>query len=827
MKRLILHLLVLSVLCLLPKQSCHAQDAKGNVVVTGTVMDKTDNEAVPYATVSVSFIEDGKEQLYGQVCDGRGLFRISIPYKETYYIDVSYVGKKFEKRTIHPEKGEKVITLTDIFLQDDESTNLDELKVVHKRALIKMDIDRMSYAMNEDAEAKKKNLFEMLRKVPLVTVDGKGNIQVKGSGSYKILLNGKPSPIADQDPKMILKSIPASTVKKVEVITEPGVKYDSEGVDAVINIVTDQTTGDGIMGNVSLDFGLPLSLSSSLYLAMKKGKFGMNLVFSGNAGSQGTSYTVSDYKNFVADTRLHQDYESKNKYLGGFGNILLSYEIDTLNLITLSSSFSPYYFKNNSNSKIDDYKQDILLSSKLNQNKSASVMGSVNTSLDYQHSTKREGELLTASYRLNYTPNNSDDKQIRIGELSDGRDYKTWGKSDAYMQEHTMQLDYVLPLQDKHQIESGLKYIYRLSHSDPVYKEFDYGINDWKPIDNGTNPLNNTLFKQYYQIFTVYSAYTYKLKSFSAKAGLRAEWGRSKVEYEKVHSANFRKNHFDWIPEVRLSFRPGMSQQLTLSYGFRVRRPSIGQLNPYVTVLSPYLTMEGNPDLNPTKVHSITLNYSLFTSKVQLYLTPSFTFSNNAIESYYKVDDQNSNMQHYKYDNIGKTRSYAINAYLSWSPWSWMRYSLGGNVNYSVYNSSLVEDKVKSVNAYLYSGLYFNLPKDWSFEINGGLYSPGKGLQTEGKVTYSDNYMVSKSFNDDLWSIDFSVQSPFTKYRKSRTTTTTSISEKIQEQRYLARTFSIGITFNFGHLDSAVKRTERSINNDDLSGGDGGGKPVK
>lgn len=807
-------------------------DAQNNnpkkVVVSGVVMDKMDKQPVPYATVSLSYIENGKEELFGQVCDGHGFFRIAMPYKETYYVDVSFVGKKFDKTTIHPKPGEKELKLDNLYLEDDESTNLKELQVVHKRALIKMDVDRLSYAMNEDIEAKKKNLFDMMKKVPLVTVDGKGNIQINGSGSYKFLINGKPSPMFDQDPKMILKTIPANTVKKVEVITEPGVKYANEGVSAVINIITDQRTGDGVMGTVSADASFPLGISSGIYLAMKKGKFGANANISAYSGSDPYSHTSSDFRNYTSNTRLYQTNDDKNKYLGGYGNILLSYEIDTLNLITLNSGFFPYYNKSVTEGSILSYKDDELLSDKKVREESKSVNGGINTSLDYQHSTRREGELLTLSYRFNYSPNKSDDKLTKYGEL-EGKDYRTWGKSDASMKEHTLQLDYTIPFGKKNEIESGLKYIHRYSFSNPRYRIFDYDIDEWSPYDLRGDKLSNSDFSQTYDIFTVYSAYSYRLKTFSAKAGIRAEWGRSGIEYDKLHEADFHKTYFDWIPEARISYRPSMMQQIAFSYGFRIRRPSIGQLNPYVSVVSPYMTREGNPALKPTKFHQMSLNYSLFTSKFQINLGSRFSFANNQIMNYYEIDGQDPNLQHYKYANIGKMRRAGASLYVSWSPKSWTRLSANTTYTYSYMKDPQVEKPVHGHSVYSFMGMSFYLPKSWEIDANGGFSYDGKGLQSTSSFYFWDSYTLSKSFKDDLWNVYITIQSPFRKESISKTTTTTPVSELISKGFQRTRGFSIGFSFDFGHLDSVVKRTQRSISNDDLSGGDegGGGKSGK
>ncbi|MBP7181111.1 MAG: TonB-dependent receptor, partial [Dysgonomonadaceae bacterium] len=214
----------------------------------GKLVGPTEKEPLPYATVSIAKANAPQSIIKKLATDEKGNFSTALSSGK-YILTFQFVGMKSLQQQIEIKEENSSIDLGTILLTE-SSTQLDEISVVAQKPLVKVDIDKLVYSAKDDPEATTSNVLDMLRKVPMVTVDGEDNIQLKGSSNYKIYLNGKPSNMISSNPSQVLKSMPANNVKDIEVITEPGAKYDAEGVGGIINIITDKRSDDGYSGSV-------------------------------------------------------------------------------------------------------------------------------------------------------------------------------------------------------------------------------------------------------------------------------------------------------------------------------------------------------------------------------------------------------------------------------------------------------------------------------------------------------------------------------------------------------------------------------------------------
>ncbi len=249
-----------------------------NVFVNGKLVSASYHDPLPYATISVSREATPANSLKKFATREDGSFSTTLtPGK--YLFLFQFVGMNELTKAVDVTSSQNQLELGEILLTEG-ATELDELKVTAQRPLVKVEIDKLTYSAKDDPESSTSNVLDLLRKVPLVTVDGEEEIQLKGSSNFKIYLNGKPSNMISGNPSQVLKSMPANSVKDIEVITDPGAKYDAEGIGGIINIVTDKQADDGYSGSVGAnadDFG---GYGGNAYLATKYGKFG----FTGNAG---------------------------------------------------------------------------------------------------------------------------------------------------------------------------------------------------------------------------------------------------------------------------------------------------------------------------------------------------------------------------------------------------------------------------------------------------------------------------------------------------------------------------------------------------------------
>lgn len=817
MKKIYYLICVLTALILSHSTVSFAQSTDNSQVrISGTITDSLDQKPIAFATVAISIRIGEIEEQYGQVADNEGYFRIALPYATNYKIECSYVGKKFNPINISPKEGEKEIKLGKLFMTDDESTQLNELQVVSARPLVKMEIDRLSYAMKEDREAPTKSLLDMLRKVPLVTVDGQGNIQVKGSSNFRIFFNGKPSPMFDQDPKNILRSIPAATIRKVEVITEPGVKYEAEGINAIINIVTDEATGDGLMGSVSAYTGYPAFGAATVYLAMKKGKWGLSSNFTLNKGTAESRNNLSQI-NKRNDTRNEIRYRTDDIVFSSvYGNALLSFELDSLNLLTANLALRPNKTTFTTNGENRFLHKENLLKEYKFQNRDESSGGNIQAGLDYQHSTLIPNELLTLSYRASYSPRSSFSRNTFYKQSASGLDSIKKGNTDAGLWEHTAQIDYVRPFLSRHMVEVGAKFIHRYAFSNPTHKYFDQAAGEWRPLmPKPGEEMNFTDFLHYYNIWAGYAAYTYKRDRWSAKAGARLEGGQLHIEYKDLPQANYKDNFFDWIPEVNFDYKPSDSQQIKLAYNFHIKRPHITQLNPYVKETA-YVHEQGNPNLDPARNHTGTLSYSYTHPVITAMLSASYLYTENIIEERYAPHPHLPGVLLKSYGNFGRSYGPSFSSHLFFMPFTFIRFSLDASATYTTWDAKQLDLKASdwSYNGSLYTQIM--MPKDWSASYYFGLYNAGRSLQSVSKTMFYDAISITKTFLLGRLNVSLGISNPWTKESLFESITDTKDMKLISENYNVNRYIHFNISYRFGSLSSQVKKTTRSIVNDDL-----------
>ena len=338
-----------------------------------------------------------------------------------------------------------------------KSLELQGVEIVKQKSLVKSDIDKITYDIENDPDSKSSTVIEMLRKIPMVTVDGEDNIQVNGSSSFKVYVNNKPNQMMSNNPKEVLKSIPATSIKKIEVITNPGPKYDAEGVGGILNIITHNQGIEGytatFSGNVS-----NRGAGGSTYATVKSGKLTLsaNLNYSYNDSprsySGGSRKTIGNISESSSD--IDNDGSSKSTNHSHYGTLEASYEIDTLRLLT--ASFDVWGGSGKSNSD-----REMIATSPLNHNQlyryntvgsSKSSYSSVYGSIDYQRSFSVPERLLTLSYRIATEPDKSDSyTNYQDMQAAEGwEDVLQRLKNQHYdnnenTTEHTFQLDYTTP----------------------------------------------------------------------------------------------------------------------------------------------------------------------------------------------------------------------------------------------------------------------------------------------------------------------------------------------------------------------------------------------
>lgn len=808
----------------------HAQDAL-KVVVEGTVVDQAE-KGVPFARIKITPISGDSTQYYTQVADQLGAFRIALSGAGEYRISISMVGMdEFVDSFTIPE-GQKEYSLGKLKMEE-AATVLDDVTITATKKLVKIESDKISYEIKDDPESKSSNLLKMLRKVPLVTVDAQGNIQVNGSSSFKIYRNGKEDKMLSSNAKDILKSIPASTIKSIEVITDAGVKFDAESSGAILNIITEKGSAlSGIAGTASVDAGSYGNYQGSLFLNAKVGKVGLtgNMMY----GLFGGSPSLSESSTTMGHTLLKNNGDSRYNGIFKMFNGTISYEIDSLNLLSLSARGMPYT-SFSINDQLEQKWEDGTLVGKVN-NKSniKSVSGNYSINMDFQHNTTTPGELITISYMFDRTPNNYESNQKRQlldlesdTPILDGFSEQI-SRSISGLSEHTVQIDYTRPFKwsKRHNMESGVKFIARRSLSTPEYLIRNNPNDEYQKGSIYGQHLNSSVLNYGQNIYALYMSWTtYWNSKFSTNIGTRLENSGLDVKYTDLPEANFKRNNWDLVPQLRLSYNFTPFDQSSLSYNFRIRRPGIYQVNPYRMQTSEYRVSFGNPDLEAQRNHSLGFKYGHFSSKFTLNASINYNFSNNAILEYSQEDPEKAGIIQQTHGNLGKNQGWSFGVFANYSPWTWLRVYVNGNVSNGYLTSKVLNDTGKWSTIFAFGGANITLPKSWSLSLSCGGHKFGS-YQFINEFSYFSNINLGKSFLNDKLSLQLSVIEPF----RSKVVSKSRSFGKGFETNGMntnpgARMFSIGVSYRFGELKERIKSVSKTISNTDLmeGGGSGGG----
>lgn len=785
----------------------------GEYFVKGELIDSISGESEPFATVRVyDFANKMQKPLKVDVTDADGKFEVPLNRAGKYVITFSIVGKKPAVRDFVLDSSNKSRDLGKIRSSNSENM-LGELVVEASRPLVKADIDKITYDMESDPDAKTNTLTEMLRKVPMVTVDGEDNIKVNGSGSFKVLVNGKPNTMMSNNPKEVFRAMPANSVKKIEVVTDPGAKYDAEGVGGVLNIITNDAKiqGYNLTVNANVDNN---GASGGAYVTAQVGKFTVSANMNYHQRFYHTTSTESMREDYNNDEFhfLSSEGKTRNKNNFMFGSLEASYELDSLNLFTLSGNM--FGGRSTANAMENVMMNRVNGDRRYSYNQgtsSSSDFGSTNLGFDYQHSFKKKDEFLTVSYRLDYSPNGSK-SETRYGDLFEVpyslRNQKY--DNDAHTEEHTVQVDYVNPITDKHYIDFGGKYIYRRNYSD---------VDKWVADEAGTLVKTDDPVNKYSQLRNILAAYAdYKLNwgAFGAKAGVRYEYTFMNVKYDLSHERDYSARMSDFVPSALLSYKIGMMQTLKLSYAMRINRPGISYLNPYVDNSSPTSIHYGNPDLDTEKSHSIGLSISSFAQKLMINAGVSYDFSNNGIERYQVLTD---GVMRSTFGNISKRRSLNMNAWINYTPWAKTRITINYNGGYYDFKSAQLNLHNSGFSMFCYASVQQTLPKDFNLTVYGGGSTKNKDFQTTSSGMYFYGLGVSKAFLNKRLNVSVRVNNPTKKNMRYHSVTHTDDFYSSNTSYYPTRSFGLSLSWRFGDLKTMVKRTERSISNDDVMSG--------
>ena len=779
-----------------------AQVNKGRV--SGKVIDAETKLPVDYATISI-YKAGSTAPFNGISSDAKGVFTITNVPDGTYKITAEFLG--YQKQTIDnitvANGGNTVVG--NIILKS-ASTTLKDVNITASAPIVENKIDKMVYNTANDLTAQGGVAIDVLKKVPQISVDIDGNVELQGNANIRFLINGKPSSIFGASLADALQSIPASQIKSVEVITSPGAKYDANGTGGIINIILKDSKVQGINGSVNLSAGTRLQ-NGSVNLNVRRGNFGVGGFFSGNQQINTTTYTsnnrTSVNKTGDTTTTLNQNGNASFKRNGYQSGVNFQWDVSKHDNITGTVGFN--HFGNNGGGLTNQQQQMLgttgnIFSDILSLRNSSSRFSAHSTdwSLDYKKTFKKEDEELEILYTSSSSNNVSSYMQqqnyLNGGYPSSG----SMSNNPGHDHETNISIDYTDPLSKSITLETGAKVIVE-NLNNSVTTDSLKG-NSYVPNANQTYGFNYGR-----KIYAAYLSSSFNLfnKFLEGKAGLRYERTNTTADFPNTNIPGYNT----FAPSFVLSHKLSKTSSIKVAYSYRIERPDYGDLNPFYNISDPHNISTGNPNLKPEIGHNYELGYNKsFDNGGNITASVFYRYNTNDIQGFstfyqtLNIGGTNySNVTLNQRFNIGSQTGVGSNLYGS-LPIG--KLNLRSNVQFGARSNST--PGLATVAGFGYRvnlNASYEFPHNLIAEVFGNYNSSQKGIQGTRPGFGFYNFAMRKQFMNKKASIGLTAANPFNQYVNQRSTTFGSNFSQSNLRQVPFRSFGITVSYKFGKLE--------------------------
>jgi outer membrane receptor protein involved in Fe transport len=793
--------------------------------ITGKVIDSASKQPVDYATVSV-FKQGSTSPFNGIATDPRGNFVIGGISPGDYMVTVEFLG--YKKKTIpHVIVSADGASMGTVLLSS-SATQMKEVNIVAAAPTVENKIDKVVFNPQNDLTTQGGLALDVLQKVPMVSVDINGNVELMGNTNIQFLINGKPSTIFGASITDALQSIPASQIKSIEVITNPGAKYDASGTGGIINIILKDNNVQGVNGTVNLSAGTRLE-NGSLNLNAKKGKLGVGVFFSGNesltSGTPSSGTTNSTNSALQTQTDLNQNGLSnfaRSGYRSGFS---LTYDITPNDQLTGSINFN--HFGNHSAGYVDNYQTTNYTASSLlvdtnsiTNNTSKFNDNVVDWNFTYKKTFANKDQELDILFNRSTGTNNND--------YSTEQDYTNLvypasgsiGADPGTDKETDIQIDYTQPITKTFTVETGGKATIEDISGTVNTQTLNDGIYAYNPYQSYSFTYDRKVFAYYVSAnFSLFDGF------LDSKLGLRDEYTESSSDFPNTLLPSYNT----LAPSFVFSHKIDKTQSIKLSYSYRLQRPNYNSLNPFYNIADPHNISTGDPDLKPELGHNFELGYNKsFSDGANIYLAGFYRYNTNDLQSFttfypsLKIGDTTySNVSLTQQANIGKEINEGVNLFGSLPAG---KFTFRSNMFFA--NRITSDPGLPSTSGFFYRvnlNTSYEFAKDLAAEFFINYRSSQRTIQgtNPGFVFY--NFAVRKQFWKRKASIGLTAANPFNNYVDVRSTTYGSNFNESSLREIPLRSFGISLMYKFGKMDF---KKEKPANPDDQGGDDNPASPT-
>ncbi|CAN5878394.1 outer membrane beta-barrel family protein [soil metagenome] len=647
-----------------------AQESPDGYLIKGNITDSISGLPLEYATISL-FIKNNKKPISGTVTDKSGNFTLKDIPAGLYNMVIECIGyMPFNVNNVLLSKNRPFADINRISLLQQKNT-LQNVTVTAQTRLIENRIDKMVFNAEKDLTSQSGVATDVLKKIPQVSVDADGNVQLSGSGGVRFLINGKPSAAFGSNIADVLQSIPASQIKSVEVITNPGAKYDAQGLGGIINIILKNSKAKGYNANLSLTAGTRME-NGSFNFNVRNNNFGFNAYLSGNKRLNAkTPVTSERYTNDSSAINYLGQYGTGTYERHGFqAGVGFDYTYKKLN--NFSGALSYNNFGNSGNRPLNQYLElnkgsgNAPVLSRIITNNRYKEEG-IDASVNYKRTFAKEDQELEIAFNTSSgsEKNVSDNDQFLMPQ--DSLFYGTRSKNPGNTTETTINIDYTQPLKKDVVIGLGAKAsFYNISSTSTVFS-FQPLLQSYQQNYSLENDLR---YRQ--KVYALYAEISLPVSNwFQTKIGGRYERTEINAYYAKATNQVKVPGYNTFVPSIFLSKKINDEQTIRLNYSKRIERPDYGDLNPFVNTSDPKNISAGNPYLQPELGHRFELAYNRNLGKKGSFMVSLFYRINerdiqpyiNYYTSYKAGDSIYSNVAVTTRQNIGMEKNLGMNLF--------------------------------------------------------------------------------------------------------------------------------------------------------------------
>lgn len=676
-----------------------------SIDIKGKVLDKDSGEALEYATVSLYRLPDSTF-VSGVITDMSGNFSIQADEGD-YYLEIQFIGYKARKINVSVKKDSNDVNVGKVFLQQD-SELLDEVEIVAEKSTMTMSLDKRVFNVGKDLASTAGNAIEVLENIPSVTVDVEGNVSLRGDDGVQILVDGKVSGLVGVSTQDALRSLQADMIERIEVVTNPSVRYDAEGTAGIINIVLKKDKRKGFNGSIDVRGGFPFEwgkkmpepfpfqagIGASINYRLKRFNFFANYNFNYNDDFN-DSYTYTEYFNggvgYDPNIGNHDDATQKSEQITERGRNSkghtvrggLDYYITDNDII----SFSAMYRQNSRHNTptvtyIDKFPGTGMSDFSKRSENWYNSRPMAEFTLDYDKFFVTKDNFLKTSIR--YFQNDSHEwSDIIDAQYLTEEDMNNIPIADSTILQKTDTRELNRNLQGKidfayhiglHSIEAGAKYTNRMPSNYATVMENDVFLTDY---------CHDFDYNQ--QVAALYGSYGTEVGLFSFLAGARYEYTYTLADYKNQADGKHTQSYHDIFPSGHVNFKVTEKDQLQVSYTRRIRRPGYWQMAPYRSFNDDRNFRVGNPALRPVYTDSYEFTYLKFWEGGNFNLTGYYRHSTDVIRHFTEVvGDIATSMP----QNFGISDDYGLELVGSVKVFNW--WNINGNINF--FKSSTVGD---------------------------------------------------------------------------------------------------------------------------------------